>query len=390
MRSLTTRPALYLLLLTFIAVFAACKKHSGTTTPKATPPDIYVLGTSGDSLEYWKNGASVALSNLGGTATYVSAMAVANNSVYVCGGGNQAALQYFGELWTQVAGNPVQTAMLQDTAGSAEGIYTNAIFADGTGDVYAAGTVQYTTQSNVPYTTPTAIYPISGSVATYWKNGEAVNLPGIGVLVGGNFTTSMHGDYVSGIFVSGSDVYLSGGSHQYQNENFATYQFAEYWKNGVSINLSKGLIDSTSGGSVTSYPSTTGIFVSGSDVYVSGTINGSQALYWKNGTPVFLAASGTSAAAAEAVFVSGGDVYAAGYVDSAGASYAVYWKNGILNLLSASPSSANSIDVMGDSVYVAGWETVNGLNYATIWANGQATQLGAGGRAWTVVAVPSK
>lgn len=251
------------IIIRFTAYNAACKKHGGTTA-KAIPPDIYVLGGSGDTLEYWKNGASVALSNPAGTATYVSAMAVANNSVYVSGGGNQFNPQFFGQLWTQVAANPMQTAQLQDTAGNTAGILTNAIFADGTGNVYVAGTIQYLGTTGIPYTTPTATYPISGTVATYWENGKAVNLPGIGLLVGGGLTTAQHGDYVSGIFVSGGDVYVSGGSHQYENDSLPTYQFAEYWKNGVSTNLTNGLIDSTTGGYATSYPTTTGIFVSGS------------------------------------------------------------------------------------------------------------------------------
>lgn len=388
MRPSSTRMALYLFVLTFFIVFAACKKHGGTTA-KAIPPDIYVLGTSGDTLEYWKNGASVALSNPAGSATYISAMAVANNSVYVSGGGNQFSPQFFGELWTQVGSGPMQTAKLQDTAGNTAGIQTDAIFADGTGNVYVAGTVQYLGTAGIPYTTPTATYPISGTIATIWENGKAANLPGIGLLVGGGLTTAQHGDYVSGVFVSGGDVYVSGGSNQYENDSFPTYQFAEYWKNGVSTNLTNGLIDSTTGGSVISYPTTTGLFVSGSDVYVSGTLSGSQALYWKDATPVFLSANGNGAAAAESIFVNGSDVYAAGYVDSAGASYAVYWKNGALNHLSASPSEATSIVVSGDSVYVAGWETVNGLNYATMWLNGQATQLGVGGRAYTVAVAPN-
>ena len=170
MRTLTTRLTLALFLLNFFAVLAACKKHGGTSKTTVPPPDIYVLGTSGDTLKYWKNGVPVALSNQAGSATYVSAMAVENNSVYVSGGGNLVSSQVFGELWTQVQSNPMQTAILQDTAGSTANIQTNAIFADATGDVYVAGTVNYTPQSGVPYTTPTASYPISGYIATYWKN----------------------------------------------------------------------------------------------------------------------------------------------------------------------------------------------------------------------------
>ena len=124
--------------------------------------------------------------------------------------------------------------------------------------------------------------------------------------------------------------------------------------------------------------------MSGSDVYVSGTLSGSQALYWKNGSPIFLTGAGTPGAAAQSIVVAGSDVYAAGYVDSAGFSRAVIWKNGASTILSANPSTANGIAVSGDSVYVAGSENVNGKSYATVWANGQPTHLGVGGAAWAV------
>lgn len=375
-----------LILLTVLVVVSACKKHHDVTPVKTTTDhlDVYVLGTSNDTLEYWKNDSGVPLAVTTGPANYVSAMAFANNVIYVCGGGNQHPDALIGEVWTQVPGAALQSSLLQDTAGSTANIHTNAIVVRGTGDVYVAGTVWYGPQSNVPYTTPTASYPLSGYVATYWKNGKAVNLPSMGYLAGGSSTTSEHDDYVSGIFVNGSDVFVSGGSNEYQIDSANTYQFARYWKNGVSVNLSGGLIDSSTGGTVSSRPYTTGIFVSGNDVYVSGTLSGSRALYWKNGAPIFLTGNGTLGAGAEAIFVNGSDVYAAGYVDSAGASYAVYWKNGVATTLSTNPSSANSITISQDSVYIAGSENVSGKNYTTLWTNGQATHMGVYGQGWAV------
>jgi hypothetical protein len=376
-----------LVLLTVLVVVGACNKHHDAPPNKVTtaPHNVYVLGSSGDTLEYWNNGAPVTLATATSAGNYLSGMALVNNSVYVTGGGDVNPGTLFGEVWTRVQNQLVQSSSLPDTAGNSSNIHTNGIFVSSTGDVYVAGTVWYNGQSNVPYTTPTASYPLSGYIATYWKNGEAMNLPSRGYLGGGASTSSEHADYVSGIFVNGSDVYVSGGSNEYLIDSATTYQFARYWKNGVSVNLSGGLIDSSAGGTVTSRPNTTGIFVSGSDVYVSGTLSGSQALYWKNGSPTFLTPTGIgSGAAAQAVVVSGSDVYAAGYVDSAGSSYAVIWKNGASTTLSANPSTANGITVSGDSVYVAGSENVNGKSYATVWANGQATHLGTGGAAWAV------
>ena len=375
-----------LILLTVLVVVGACKKHHEVTPVKTTTDhlDVYVLGTSNDTLEYWKNDSAVPLATITGPANYVSDIAFANNLIYVCGGGNSSPNALFGEVWTQVPGAPLQSSLLQDTAGNTANIHTNGIVVSSTGDVYIAGTVWYDPQSGVPYTTPTAPYPLSGYIATYWKNGKAVNLPSMGYLAGGTSTTSSHADYVSGIFVSGSDVYVSGGSNEYETDSANTFQFARYWKNGVSTNLSNGLIDSSAGGTITSRPNTTGIFVSGSDIYVSGTLAGSQALYWKNGVPVFLTPFGTSGAGAEAIFVNGSDVYAAGYVDSAGASYAVYWKNGVVTPLSTYPSSANSIIVSQDSVYIAGSDDVNGTNHATLWTNGRATHLGVYGQGWAL------
>jgi len=66
-------------------------------------------------------------------------------------------------------------------------------------------------------------------------------------------------------------VYVAGvGSNA--NRSFAV---AEYWKNGIQVNLSDGSSDTQANE----------IAVSGTDVYVAGTLAG-LAAYWKNGVPV--------------------------------------------------------------------------------------------------------
>jgi hypothetical protein len=137
-----------------------------------------------------------------------------------------------------------------------------------------------------------------------------------------------------------------------------------------------------------SYPNTTGIYVSGSDVYVWGDeadvnpqVNGSltlRAMYWKNGVANYLTTVSQSTAAATSIFVSGSNVYVAGYETLNNYTYATYWKNGVAtNLTNNVYSEASSIFVSGSDVYVAGFEVLNGIKYAVYWKNGVAVKLEA-------------
>ena len=373
-----TKIALLALLLT---TFAACKKHNSTpgNVGGSPNPDVYVLGKTGDSLVYWKNGAATLLAN-GNPVTTISGMAVSGNNVYVSGSvvGNSVNAST-AEYWQN--GSP---AILPDTTGSA---YANAIYVSGT-DIYTAGTIYYPLDTKVPYTTHTAPYPTTGNVAVWWKNGIPTPLPSsyfVGDYIGNG--SRVYDGYVSGIFVNGSDVYVAGGSHQYLASDTSTWQFSLYWKNGQAFNLSRGLADSNADGSF-NYPTTTGICVSGNDVYVCGIQTTSypglsiQAVYWKNGVATNLT-PGSYKAVANGIFVSGSDVYVAGYVVTGNGTLAraVYWKNGLINYLSSSPSLASGICVIGNDIYVAGTENVNGADYATWWKNGAPTHLGTGGDA---------
>jgi hypothetical protein len=106
------------------------------------------------------------------------------------------------------------------------------------------------------------------------------------------------------------------------------------------------------------------IFVSGSDVYGTGSKNG-KASYWKNGRIVSLSNSTTWISS---IFVSGSDVYIAGSEDRK----ASYWKNGQAVRLSDRISNAGSIFISGSDVYVTGDED----SRAIYWKNDQAVMLG--------------
>jgi len=361
----------YLFLLVFFAS-EACKKHSTTPTPPTAT--VYVLGYSGDTVEYWKNGVAKILTAGGSGTLSAVAMSVSDTDVYVAGqvvtGVSSDYLeQAHAEYWKNGVG-----VALPDSTGlaTASGIYVNGA------DVYVAGTMGYFAPSTAVYITPTAVYPKLGWVANYWKNGVPVQLPGQYFPVGPKDSTNdAYSEYVSGIYVAGGDVYVAGGSNEYYSGVPSSYQFAQYWDQGVATNLVGNLVDS-SGGNITELPNTTGIYVSGTDVYVAGVVDvsfPSQAVFWKNGVASILGNG-----SANAIFVSGSDVYVAGTSLINGNYEATYWVNGQPTVLSTSPQNtvAHAIVVYGNDIYVAGVDVVNGVGYATYWKNGVATHLSPG------------
>ena len=360
-------------LLSVVMGLAACNKHH--TSPDNTPPSptVYVLGSSGDTTEYWKNGVATVLTAGGPGTLSAFAMTVSDSDVYVAGqvvtGFSSNNLEEaHAEYWKNGVGVALPDSTGLATAG---GIYVNGT------DVYVAGVMGYFAPSTAVYTTPTAVYPKQGWVANYWQNGVPVQLPGQLIPAGPqNSTVDVYSEYVSGIFVAGGNVYVAGGSNEYYSGVPSSYQFARYWNQGVATSLVGNLVDS-SGGNVNARPITTGIYVSGTDVYVAGTVGGSfpsQAVVWKNGVASILG-NGT----ANSIFVSGSDVYVAGSSLINTNYVATYWVNGQPTVLSTSPSTlAQSIFVSGSDIYVAGTDIVNGVAYATYWKNGVATHLSPG------------
>ena len=115
------------------------------------------------------------------------------------------------------------------------------------------------------------------------------------------------------IFVAGSDVYVTG----YEG-NAAGKSIAKYWKNGNPTDLADDV-----GASATS------LVVNGQDVYVGGHSirNGNTVgTVWKNGVPTFLT---TGFSFVWDIYVSGNDVYTTGSIRNTGPGigFVSYWKN---------------------------------------------------------------
>jgi hypothetical protein len=143
---------------------------------------------------------------------------------------------------------------------------------------------------------------------------------------------------------SPKDVYVAG----YYTDNTTHNNVACYWKNGTKTDLE-----------TTAVSKANNIFVSGADVYVSGTFNdgvNDVACYWKNGTRVILDA-GAGPSDATSIYYDGTHLYAGGFYESTGHDYiACLWIDDVrIDLgVAGTNSSVNSILVVGEMVYAAG------------------------------------
>lgn len=171
------------------------------------------------------------------------------------------------------------------------------------------------------------------------------------------------------IFISGNDVYALLG--RFENGVTTTY----IWKNGSLSELDETLESSYSGNS---------IFVSGSDVYVSGQYD-KQPVYWKNGVMTKL--TDGAAGMASKIVLSGSDIYIVGSLDiDTVTKKAVFWKNGEQTTMDNGQFTSRYSDVFihGNDVYVAGSiNTTKTKQEAFIWKNGE--QISLGGRTASVI-----
>jgi len=301
-------------------------------------PDVFVAGHVGDAngnwrATYWKNGIPVTLSGPG-QHTYANAMVVVNEDIYVVG---ERYLGIYGvaRWWKNGTETPVSDDKHFSTA--------RAINVVGT-DVYIAGN-----EGN----------SANKTIARYWKNGKAVNIS--------DGTTNVS---LAGIAVNGQDVYTVGNSVHTNGNTVATY-----WKNGVANQLTTGVSFAWN------------IFVSGNDVYTTGSIRNTGPTvgfvsYWKNNNAKLLS-PGLAGGAGRDVVVVGDDVYVAGVEENAkDITVAKYWKNGAPVALSdgAFDAGANAIDVLGEDVYVVGYEyNAAGVSIAKLWKNGVPIPITDGG-----------
>jgi len=321
----------------------ACKKSDN---PKAsnTLPTVYVVGISGNSALYWKNGTQNILNSGASSDVNVASIFASATNIYVAGK-EYLSGNYTATLWKNNV--PEQ---LPNESGN---IYSSASSVTVSGeDVYAAG-----------YSYGTS--PGTGTVAIYWKNQVPVYLSAPGQ----PFSEA------SSISVSGSDIYVAGAS-VLTGPNLAGLDLyaPALWKNGNLTILAK----SGEAGNTTSVSVNNGdVYVTGYQYVIGANPSNYNAVYWKNGVMTQLSANN---ALAYAIAVSGNDVYVAGDENINGVILATIWKNGTATHLTGPTvfSTASAIAVSGTNVYVAG-NVINsaGATTATLWKNGAATNLGA-------------
>jgi hypothetical protein len=328
-----------------VLVAYSCKKNM-VTPPKTV--NVYVAG-DGDGPILWKNDTVQAFDNNNNRGD-ANSVYVAGNNVYVAGDINSsgyatssATLWDDGVLNDNYGGNSINNSQ-----------YAYGVSVYGSGyDVYEL-IVGY-----INYTQLNAVVLYKNHI--FWK-------------------TVSNMSYCNSLFVSGSDVYITGYS------NIGNKNAPSLWKNGTVQTLP----DRGNGGMASA------VYVSGNDVYVAGDvyISGgySVATIWKNGVAQTLDnRSSYPYATLSAIYISGNNVYVAGteYINSLlENAVPTVWKNGVAQSLptnGAYTAWTNSIAVSGNDVYVAGVEDTTFSNHvAVLWKNGVATTLPNGTQAASV------
>jgi hypothetical protein len=207
------------------------------------------------------------------------------------------------------------------------------------------------------------------SIAKLWKNGIPQNL-----------TDGTSSARAYSVFVAGSNVYIAGyeNSGQLNESIFGNYRssVAKLWKNGVAQNLTDGTTNAVA----------KAVYVSGNDVYVTGTV-GNVVTLWTNGVAQNLS-DGTYHVETNSIFVLDNNVYIAGteqIANSKNYNIATLWSNGVAqSLTNGYPEAfASSVYVSGKDEYVVGHErifenqigSVSSKPIAKLWINGVAENL---------------
>jgi uncharacterized repeat protein (TIGR02543 family) len=296
---------------------------------------VTVLGNVGSSplslvgyrFAGWLNGSNLYKPGTAASGTFTmpeSAVVLAakwnSTSVYVCGAGTTS------QYWINDIGYELSKGG-RSWAPSATGISVSG------DDVFISGQ-QLAAVSPYPYST-----------AVYYKNNSIIRINQVAA-------QNQASDYnygCSAILVNDTVLYLCG----FKLTKYGYERFPLFWATTTSQTASPS--ENYLTGTVWDKSCTaTGIFISGSDVYYSGSYN-SVACYWKNGTKNDL--SGT---AARSIAVSGSDVFVAGTAnDSGSGDKPCYWKNStryILNATTAPGSAGAGIAVSSDGskVHIVG------------------------------------
>jgi len=290
---------------------AACKKENQSKVPSG----VYVAGSLNDTAVFWKDGLVTKLPMPFGTSSEAQSVYVTNNAIYIAGTNGQCAALWVNNVLTKLA----------ETGSQAFSVFVSG------NDVYVAG--------------------VDNGTPVYWKNGTEVKL---------NLDANATGNYIYDIYVANGDVYVAGA--QYFGPPFGQYATPTIWKNSVPTKLISEQTNSFA----------TAVCVSGSDVYVTGGVDG-HAILWKNGVQTVLAPIGY----ATSVFVSGLDVYVGGV--STATSYITSWKNGVATTFSPGNwgLGAPSIFVSNGNVYISAILYDHyGFVQSVYFENNQQTNLG--------------
>lgn len=314
---------------------ASCSKNDDDdpTPPAEKQTDIYTAGfvitsdggTTTNIATLWKNGVAQHLSN---TESWVNKVTAVGNDVYAVGREYEGS-KSVAKLWKNgVATNPINSSNNTDA-------HTVAVAENG--DVYIL------------------VREWSNIVNEYkvLKNNIPVAL---------NHTNANTVIFPYDVFVSGSDVYVSGSEYSYATNLVK----AVVWKNGI--------ISSLADVSANAQNEARKIFVSENNVYAVGSEaqpNGNKMIVlWKNGTPTSIT-DGTKDGFGDALYVSGNDVYITGseYSQTTFNSVSTLWKNGT-PVFSKSENDIiiTSVFVINNNVYSTGVGNSNGP-VAYLWKN---------------------
>ena len=293
-----------------ITIFALIFGISYCMSQNTSAVDVYVAGKVGARAVVWKNGAAQYLTD-GARKAIARSVFLSDGDVYVAGWELNQQNNSIAKLWKNGVMQNLATGRMDNQ--QALSVYVSD------GNVYVAG-MEYSDGGE----------EADGlCAARLWKNGILQELEYIS-----------EWEWVSSVFVSGGDVYVTGTST---------------WKNGEPMYDFGG----------------NSIFVSGGVVYITGGNT------WKNGEAMNVF-DGNS------VYVSGSDVYVARYeYNTQGMAIAKLWKNGMSQNLTdgTREASANSVYVSGNDAYVAGYEqNPQGNKVARLWKNGVAQNLTDGSK----------
>ncbi|MGZ3777476.1 MAG: hypothetical protein ACXVI9_07775 [Mucilaginibacter sp.] len=334
------KPKYNLIILSVLCLLmTSCKKHG--VTPSTSASDIYTAGyvaaVGGHTVAaYWKNGTLVRLGD-STINTMAYAVAVDGNDVYVVGNIRKISQVVIAAIWKNGVlaelTDGTESADARSISISGHNVYVGGYINNFQAAYWKNGVVTSLANSAVANSIAVEgnnVYAagflfdtkISSNQAVYWTNGAVTEC------LGPNGEAYDYVGYVPGsasaVAVSGNDVYMAGYAGG-----------GKYWKNGTEVDLSNGFL---------SYP--LAIAVSGNDVYLAGEVDSptnapvSTATLWKNGTALSLT-NGLAFAHANAIALDRSDVYIAGQDDG----NAVYWKNGSEVQLAAN-GGANGVTIV--------------------------------------------